>query len=122
MPTYFRATNEYPYHLSIGAVVVNDEKKILCHHFKSLQLKGLEFKDLYILMRETIEPNETIEQCLARGLREEFGVRAEIVHILGSLGSFIDDEISLIKQKTVVYFLCRFADFLPEGRLDGDPE
>ena len=75
---YFKASKENPYHLSIGAVVLNGEGKILCHHFESLTLKGETFKDFYILMRETIEPSETIEACLERGLREEFGCKAEI--------------------------------------------
>ena len=118
----FRASKEYPYHLSVGAVVMNDENNILCHHFAPSVRDGQNYPDLYLLMRETLENNETIEQCVERGLKEEFGVRAELKSLLGSNASQIDDNRGLIKQKTVVYFLCKFIEYLPEGRLKNDPE
>jgi len=105
---YFQGTKINPYHISIGAVVRNERGEICCHYFKNFEHKSVgSFENLYLLMRETIEPNETIEQCLERGLMEEFGITANMVSYLGSIQSrfpIINSEIKI--EKTTLYFLC----------------
>src|SRR5579885_2157353 len=75
---FFQASAEQPYHLSIGAVLFDDQGRVACHHFKEI----FGFKDVYILMRESMENDETPLMTLHRGLREEFGVIAEPVAFL----------------------------------------
>ncbi len=33
MVNIFQGTKEHPYHVSVGAVVLNHENKVLCHYF-----------------------------------------------------------------------------------------
>lgn len=119
MRNHFQGTRENPYHISVGAVVRNQNGEICCHYFKSLShpTRGI-FEDFYILMRESIEPDETIEQCLARGLREEFGMSATLESFLGSVISHFPIGDSKI-EKTTLYFLCSpIADDKYERKAD----
>lgn len=124
MPNHFQSTKEYPFHISIGAIVINSEGKVCCHFFESIAIPDFDnFKNFYILMRETIEPNETIEECLSRGLQEEFGVVASIRHYVGSIVS----RFPLTKngpevEKTTLYFLCDLISFDENMRNKNDPE
>lgn len=94
---YFQGNSSHPSHLSVGAVVVSGDDAICCHHFQ--------FADFYILMRETVQPNETFEQALTRGLLDEFGARAKVNAYVGSLKTYFQFEEHRI-EKTTLYFLC----------------
>lgn len=121
---YFQGTVENPYHISIGAVVVNDKKEVCCHYFRKFSHPGVgTFEDFYILMRETLEPGETIETCLARGLKEEFGIEASLHHFLGSIVSrfFVSGSDAVI-EKTTLYFLCDLVTFNEDMRASDDHE
>jgi len=122
MKNYFQMSKDSPYHISIGAVVMNDKNEICCHHFDKISIGGFLFENIYILMRETIEPNESIEQCLERGLREEFGMKAELVSYLGSITSLLDLKDLPRVEKTTLYFLCKPISFDFNKRKVGDPE
>lgn len=105
MSNHFQGTKENPYHISIGAAVMNKEGKI-CHHYFE---KILGYENIVLLMRETIEENETIEQCLHRGLMEEFGMKAELKSYIGSIVSkFKIGDTGINMEKTTLYFLCDF--------------
>ena len=84
----------------------NTEGLVRVHHFSkeiaSGFWKGINVTDFYILMRKTLEPNETLEQTLARGLAKEFNAVATIDDYLGSIVS------SAPFQKTTLYFLCTY--------------
>lgn len=111
MDNYFVGHSNHPRHLSAGAVLVNDKGEICAHHFNNPELlRGYWTEegvvDFYLLMRETLNPNETLEQALHRGLMEEFGATAEIIDYLGSIQShFKHKDIDV--EKTTVYFLCQ---------------
>ncbi len=111
---YFQGNKDHPQHISVGAIVVNDKKEICCHHLFAKDLKGYwtneGLDDFYLLMRETLEPGETLEVALHRGLREEFGVTAEIVDYVGAIqSSFRDNVDATVRiEKTTPYFLCKF--------------
>lgn len=124
MATYYQGNQNHPQHLSIGAVLINDKDEICCHHFVNDILRDyrpdFNMNDFYILMRETPEPGEIIENVVHRGLLEEFGAEAQIVDYLGSIKSnFKSNEVTV--EKTTIYFLCKLVnqDF---SRRSGDIE
>jgi len=76
---YYQASSTKPFHLSVGAIVLDENGNILCEHYDKLN----EWEDIYWLMHSTINPNETLEQALHRGLKEEMGVTGEIISFVG---------------------------------------
>ena len=119
---YFEGTKQDPYHISIGAVVRDSEGKICCHYFSHASHPAFgSFENLYLLMRETIEPNESIEQCLHRGLQEEFGMKAELISHLGSIVSHFPKG-DVVVEKTTLYFLCEYISHDRANRKVDDPE
>ncbi len=105
MMNYFGYSRENPFHISVGAVLRNNKNEVGVHHFT----KHHDMGDFYILMRETILPNETIEAALARGLSEEFGAKATLQRYLGSIVChFPDGNVSV--QKTTLYFLTQLTE------------
>lgn len=107
--TYFQGYDKHPQHISVGGILMNDKGEVCCHHFRTEDLKGywpehLPHDQFYILMRETVEPNETLEAAFHRGLMEEFGATADFVDYVGSIESHFDDH-GVDIQKTTLYFL-----------------
>lgn len=127
MINYFQGNSKHPQHVSVGAVLVNEKGEICCHHFDSSKGKfegyweeqGLD--DFYILMRETIEPGETLEEALERGLLEEFGAEAEIIDYIGSIQSHFESK-KVVVEKTTLYFLCNLKSQDLKKRSSGDVE
>lgn len=115
--SFFQASHPHPYHLSIGAVLFNQNGRIACHHFNEI----LGFKDIYILMRESMEDDESPLITLHRGLKEEFGATAQPVAFLGSLSGYLADP-HLSFEKTTLYIACQLIQWNPENRDLSDPE
>jgi ADP-ribose pyrophosphatase YjhB (NUDIX family) len=111
MKNYYTSTTSHPFHLSVGAVLVNEEKQICCHYFKQFKTKfdNETYEDFYILMRETLENNETLEEASERGILEEFGAKGKIVNYVGSIVSEFNRDDVLI-EKTTVYFLINLEE------------
>jgi len=119
---YFQGSSESPYHISIGAVIKNKDGKIGCHYFKKFIHETMgEFENFYLLMRETIEPHESIEKCLSRGLMEEFGAEGDLKLYMGSIVSNFTHK-DVIIEKTTLYFLCDLVSFDPAKRSTEDIE
>ncbi len=118
---HFRATKENPFHISIGGLVYNEAGKILVHHFKNKKMGLSTFENLYLLLRETMEPNESIEQTLHRGLLEEFGATGETVRFLGSLQSRYPLDGTWV-EKTTLYFLVKYTGHDELKRQEGSSE
>jgi hypothetical protein len=114
---FFQASQKQPYHLSIGAVLFDKKGRVACHHFQEI----LGHKDVYILMRESMENDETPFMTLHRGLKEEFGATAEPVAFLGSLSGHLPDPL-LSFNKTTLYIACQMIDWDPKKRDLADPE
>lgn len=97
-------------HISVGAVVVNEKGEILAHKLErarspeKFDMGGL--TEAYILMRESLENNETLEAAVLRGVREEFAIEGEITRYLGSLTIAVP-EVGYSFQKTTLYFEVR---------------
>lgn len=118
MPSYFQASPESPYHLSVGAVLVNDKGELACHYFTDAPIVG---GRVCILMRETVEEKESLEQALARGLMEEFGATGKISAYLGSKVTHFESR-GVEVQKTTIYFKVQLDSFDEKLRLKDDPE
>lgn len=115
----FQASDEFPFHISVGAVLTNSEGLVCCHFYtkEGLPLESEGKSDLYLLMRETVFPEETLEIAVARGLREEFGARGKIRAYLGSIKSTFPLRISKIPvEKTTLYFHVEMTNFDPTMR------
>lgn len=110
--TYFQGHSLHPQHVSVGGILMNEKGEVCCHHFHTKGLKGYwaeqKFDDAYLLMRETIEPNETLEHALHRGLQEEFGATGEFVDYIGSIKSLFTHK-GVEVEKTTLYFLCKLV-------------
>ncbi|HRV76395.1 MAG TPA: NUDIX hydrolase, partial [Candidatus Saccharimonadales bacterium] len=85
MKNYFQGRSDHPYHLSVGAVLLNDKNEVACHYFVDAPVIGGE---VCILMRESVEDGEVLEEALARGLMEEFGAMGNISTYIGSKETF----------------------------------
>lgn len=72
-------------------------------------------------MRETIEPGESLETVLVRGLMEEFGATATLHSYIGSIVSNFSKE-GVIIEKTTLYFLCDLIAINPALRSTEDEE
>lgn len=122
---YFQASQSQPYHLSVGAVLVNQENKVVCHYFSKVpDVLPEPFKnitDIHILMRESMEMGETIEEALSRGLREEFGAEGKVIAFLGSKEEVAPGK-SLQMIKTTLYFLVRMTSMDASVRESDDME
>ncbi len=122
MKSRYIATPENPYHLSVGALVYNTERKYLVHYFPEYK----HLTDFYRLMKETMEEGESPLATLERGLREEFGASGKMKAFLGSK-AFEDTWFSNINnpktvQKTVIYFLVELQNLDETKRSQEDIE
>lgn len=90
--------------------MVNEKQEVACHYFKEVVLKGRDnykdqvFKDFYIVMRETPELGETLEEAVYRGLMEEFGIEGTIKTYVGSIKANLP-HYGFTVEKTTLYFL-----------------
>lgn len=105
---YLQGTKESPYHISVGAVVVDSKNRVLVEYFEN---HGV-FSNVYSLMRKTVQPDETLQQTLVRGLKEELNIEGELTSYIGSKVTnedwFEDDPTPI--QKTTLYFLVNVHD------------
>ncbi|HYE23362.1 MAG TPA: NUDIX hydrolase [Candidatus Paceibacterota bacterium] len=111
----FQHSVDSPFHISVGAVLVNGEGKV-CVHKRTREnipselhdkLGGLE--EVFILMRESLEDGESLEYAVHRGLMEEFGAEGELGRYLGSIQTRITPGTSYETEKTTLYFAARLT-------------
>ena len=109
MKNFLNQSVTSPTHISVAALMRNTEGKILCHWFKKDDLpdESEGRGDLYLLMRESLHLNESLDQAVARGLMEEYGAEGEVVDFLGTIVSHFpsSENPTVTIEKTVLYFL-----------------
>ncbi|GAB4158044.1 MAG: hypothetical protein Fur003_1800 [Candidatus Dojkabacteria bacterium] len=105
--TYYQATPERPYHLSVGGVVYDFEKD----RYLVMEREIPEGITLTYFPTETVEPKESLEASILRGLSEESGLHAEIITHIGAMiakdvwFSEIDQPTEV--SKTIIFFLLK---------------
>ncbi len=85
-----------PYHLSVGAVLLNDKKETL-----TLKRKGGD----YTLPYGSIEEDANIIDTVFRELREETGYTGNIVSYIGSKHTYFDRDGSVVEKTTIYHLL-----------------
>lgn len=96
MENIYRQSQTNQYHISVGVVLYNEQKEILVHKYDTNKIPehlqflagGLEMG--YTLLRESIEPGETLLAAIERGLQEEFSATAAVERFLGSSECLVD--------------------------------
>ncbi len=112
----YKGTKEYPHHISVGVVLVNDKKEVACHFYGEQKIRNYP-KNFYTLVHESLEDNETLEDAAIRGVKEEFSMKATLVRFVGSLIThFNRDGVSV--EKTVPYFLCTVTEIFERDLTD----
>lgn len=110
MTRRFQHSEEKRFHVSVGAVLVNDQGEVCAHHFlkekipEGYNLDGLD--KCYTLMRESLEDGESLEEAALRGIREEFGAEGEVGRYLGAQHHMVDDPMGRF-EKTTLYLEVR---------------
>lgn len=109
MKNFLNQSVDSPTHISVAALLRNNDGKVLCHFFKKEDLpdESEGKSDLYLLMRESLHLGESLESAVARGLMEEYGAEGNITDFLGTTVSHFpsSDDHAITIEKTVLYFL-----------------
>ncbi len=113
MSSIYQHTAANPFHISVGAVVVNDKGEILVHKMQkkdvpadmlqAFNYDSIQKDEIYTLMRETLEDGEVLTDAVMRGVHEEFGIEGTVEKYLGSIQAKAfawDKEF----EKTTLYF------------------
>lgn len=126
MTSLYQHQTQSPFHISVGAVLVNADGKIMVHK-KTAETTPAEFlhtngglSEVYILIRESVEDGETLEQAVLRGLQEEFGVIGKVVKYLGSIQIPTLHARIRTFEKTTLYFLVTYVSQCERSVDDGE--
>lgn len=128
---YYAHSPGHPAHISVGAVLVNGAGEICTHYFKENPLRGLKTtpasyssqpESFYLLMRETVEMGERLEDAVQRGLKEEFGATGTIRTYVCSTTVRVPEDQQSFFQKTTLYFLVDLNSIDPAQRSPDDAE
>lgn len=90
----FKATKDNPYHLSVGAILTDDQGRFIVIKLADGRRS---------MMTETVEDGESLEAALHRGLSEEMQAQGIIKSFAGATQCAVHDERG-IWQKTTVWF------------------
>lgn len=103
----YKGTKEYPHHVSVGVILINDKNEVACHFYEEQRIRNYP-KNFYTLLHETPEVNETLEETAMRGLKEEYSMTGTLKHYVGALVSWFDLE-GARAERTVLYFLYKLT-------------
>lgn len=92
--TKFQATRDNPHHLSVGAILTDDEGRHILMRLPDGRLS---------MMTETVEDGESLEAALHRGLQEELQTQGSILSFAGATQCSVNDHRGTW-QKTIVWF------------------
>lgn len=107
---------EKPFHVSVGAVLFNDDHEVCLHHFYKKDVpEHLHFlmdhmNETYHLMRETLEGNELLHGAVLRGVKEEFGATGTVEKYLGAKIDPILEPDQTSFEKLTIYHAVRLDE------------
>lgn len=114
MTHLFQHSKESPFHISVGVVLINEQGEVCVHKHtrentpaESLDVLG-SLSEVYILMRESLENGETLEDAVHRGIQEEFGAEGDILRYLGAIRCDIQPKTYAF-EKVTLYFLMQLT-------------
>jgi len=114
MTKRFQHSESNPFHISVGAVLVN-EKGEVCAHYVTVNAVPEKYRFLlggldacYRLMSESLEDDEPLEAAVLRGCREEFGAEGVVEQYLGTLKEMLPDPRGEF-EKVTLYFKVRLT-------------
>lgn len=107
----YQSSKERPYHVSCGAVVMDENNRVL---FMSRVSDGRS----HVLPRGTLEDNETPKQCVEREVLEETGVSIEAQEYIGHM-TYTSSHGDYEFDKVVLFFAAKPLDF-GAGSMDGE--
>jgi len=119
---------EKPFHISVGAILFDDDHKICLHHFykKDVPVR-LHFlvdhmDEVYHLMRESLEGNEPLHDAVLRGIKEEFSAKGVVESYLGSKIDEILQPDGTTFEKLTIYHAVRLKELGTRVVTDTDVE
>ncbi len=114
MDNYYAWSEGNRQHLSVGAVILNSEKKILVHKLARIGNK-------YFLPKKTHSNGTALEQTL-HSTEAETGYKVYIEKYLGSRQSTFPDNTGKDVNKTTLYFLCSVVEQTQRDPQDRDAD
>ena len=106
---FYQNTLPQPFHISVGGVLFNDDYDICVHHFFKKDIpEQLHFladyqDEIYHLMRESLEGDESLQDAVLRGLKEEFGIEGLVDKYLGAKIDIITGPNQRPFEKLTIY-------------------
>lgn len=112
----YKASKRQKYHLSTVGILVNGLGQIGCHFFeeKVFELQKVVWENVYLLMSETVEADESLTESVLRGAVEECNAYCDVQHFLGSHNFIVLAPWGEF-EKTVAFFVLRIR-ILAEAR------
>ncbi len=89
----FIPQENFPYHISIGQIIINNNNEIAL----------IKRKDYYTIPKETPNVEESIVDTLRRGAKEEIGVDVEPIKYIGRIASVYTRDGLNVEKTTVIF-------------------
>ncbi|MCA9367067.1 NUDIX hydrolase [Candidatus Kaiserbacteria bacterium] len=123
---FYQYSLPQPYHISVGAVVFNDKYEICLHHFEKknvpehLQFLGDYLDDVWHLVRESLEGDESLQTAVLRGVQEELGIEGRVEKYLGSKIDIITSPYREPFEKMTPYHAVRAVSVGERPNIDAE--
>ncbi|MFM2424378.1 MAG: hypothetical protein RLZZ70_769 [Candidatus Parcubacteria bacterium] len=117
MDNFYQYGLPQPFHISVGGVLFNEDYEICVHHFHKRDISpDVHFlmdnlDDVWHLMRESLEGNESLHDAVLRGMQEEFGLVGAVDKYLGSKIDIITGPNQVPFEKLTIYHAVKLVSF-----------
>ena len=124
MSKFYQHTLSQPFHISVGAVLFNEDHEICIHRFfkkdipEHLHFLGDYLDEVCHLMRESLEGNEPLHDAVLRGIHEEFGATGIVEKYLGPKIDIIEQPDGSSFEKLTLYHAVRLTGLGERPQVD----